>query len=65
MKYTNEILSVLTPLCIGWFVIYLVCSFVVWSFDITEWTQQARYVCAVWGTAFGAALWYRLEHRHD
>ena len=59
------ITSILVPLAIAWAVMYLICAFVSVSFDIANWSEQARLVCAIWGTAFGAGLWYRLEKYDD
>ena len=59
------ITSILVPLAIAWAVIYLICAFVSVSFDITTWTQEARLICAIWGSAFGAGLYYRLEKFDD
>lgn len=61
MQYAKEIISMLFPLAIGWLVIYLICAFVSASWNITEWTAQARMVCAIWGSSFGFGIWYKLE----
>lgn len=65
MKYTLAIVSVILPFAVTWAIMYLICAFVNVSWNIAEWTQQARIVCAIWGTAAGVGLWYRLEYKND
>jgi hypothetical protein len=59
------VLSMLVPLMLAWALMYLICAFVLLSWDFTEWTEHARSVCAIWSCTLGAALYYRLEHSHD
>lgn len=52
---------VLIPVAIAWTLMYLLGAFVSASWNIAEWTSQARIVCALWGSAFGGALWVKLR----
>jgi steroid 5-alpha reductase family enzyme len=61
MRYAKEIMTIVFPLALGWFILYLICAFVSASWTISEWTQQARIICAIWGSCFGAGIWYRLD----
>lgn len=61
MNYAKEIMSVITPISIAWALFYLLGAFVSASWNLTEWTLEARFLCALWGSVFGFAFWYRLE----
>jgi membrane protein implicated in regulation of membrane protease activity len=62
MKYTSDILSILIPIFLSWLLFYLIGAFVSASWNVSEWTPQARIVCAIWSSVFAYALWYRLEN---
>jgi len=65
MTYALKIASILTPIAVAWFLSYLLGSFVSASWNLPEWTQEARFLCALWGSVFAYAVWYRLEKAHD
>lgn len=59
------IMTIITPISVAWLMAYLVGSFVCASWNIIDWTQEARFLTAIWGCTFGGAVWYRLEKFHD
>ena len=61
MNYAKEIAHVLIPVSIAWALSYLLGAFISASWNIAEWTPQARMLGAVWSTVFGGALWIRLR----
>ena len=65
IKYAYETLAILIPIVVGWTLFYLLGAFVSASWSILDWTTQARMVCALWGSVFAGAFWYRLEYLHD
>lgn len=61
MKYARELALIFTPVAFAWTLSYLLGAFVSASWNIAEWTGDARVLCAIWGSTFGGAIWYRLQ----
>lgn len=49
---------------LGWFVGYLIGSFVFASMDISLWTFDGRFVVVLASTFWGAALSYRIHSEY-
>lgn len=60
-RYFNTIFFNLVPFALGFFVCYLIGSFVSVSFDPVMWTAEARATTAVFGCIWGLAIWMKLE----
>jgi hypothetical protein len=65
MTYALKIASIVVPVAVAWFMFYLLGAFVSASWNLPEWTQEARLLCALWGSVFAFAVWYRLEACND
>ena len=65
MKYARELALIFTPVAFSWSLSYLTGAFVSASWNIAEWTPQARMLCALWGSAFGFAVWHKLKGSYD
>jgi len=61
MHYIKELALIFTPVVFAWFLMFLLGAFVSASWNIVEWERQTRIVCAIWGTVFGGAVWYRMR----
>jgi len=46
---------------IAWLVVYLMFAFVTLSFSPSDWTENYRILCAVFGMVWGAAISYRMS----
>ena len=57
----KEIAFVLVPFIVGCTFLYLVGSFISVSWNIADWTESCRIVCAIWGISFGFGLLLKLE----
>jgi len=62
MTYSLKIASIITPIAVAWFMAYLLGAFVSASWNLIDWTTQARMLTALWGCVFAFAVWYRLEY---
>ena len=58
--YVKTIFFNLVPFVVGFFVCYLIGSFVSVAFDPVLWTIEARSLTAFGGFVWGGALWLRL-----
>ena len=61
MNYALKIAAIIAPIAVAWFISYLLGAFVSASWNLAEWTQEARFLCALWGSVFAFAVWYRME----
>lgn len=61
MNHTKEIACIFIPVAFAWSMTYLLGAFVSASWNIALWEPQARIVCAIWGSVFGAAIWRKLR----
>ena len=59
-RYFNTLFFTLVPFVLGFFVCYLIGSFVSVSFDPMLWTVEARGMTALGGLAWGCALYCKL-----
>ena len=59
------IMTIFTPIAFAWMMSYLIGSFISASWNLIEWTEQARFLTAIWGCVFAFAVWYRLEISDD
>ena len=59
------IMAILTPIAIAWGLAYLIGSFICASWNITEWSADARFLTGIWGCIWAAALWHKLENSND
>jgi len=46
---------------IAWLVVYLIFAFITLSFNVVEWSESYRVLCAVFGMTWGAACSYRIS----
>jgi len=65
MKYARELALIFTPVTFAWSMTYLVGAFVSASWDISEWPSDFRILFAIWGSAFGFAVWHKLKGSYD
>ena len=61
MNYAKEIARMIVPMMVGFITLYLIGAFVSASWNIADWTAEARLVCAIWGSVFSAGVWMKLE----
>lgn len=59
-RYFNTIFFNLVPFVMGFFVCYLLGSFVSVSFDPVMWSIEARTITTVCGFFWGCAIWLKL-----
>ena len=59
-RYFNTIFSNLVPFVMGFFVCYLIGSFVSVSFDPALWDMGVRLCTAFFGVVWGLAIWLKL-----
>jgi len=59
------IMTIVTPISVAWLMAYLLGAFVSASWNLIDWTAQARLLTSLWGCVFAFAVWYRLENSND
>lgn len=65
MNYSIKLASIFTPIAFAWLMAYLIGAFVSASWNLADWTMQARMLTALWGCVFAFAVWYRMEQSND
>jgi len=65
MNYSIKLASIFTPIAFAWLMAYLIGAFVSASWNLADWTMQARMLTALWGCVFAFAVWYRMEQGND
>lgn len=59
-RYINTLCATLVPFVVGYFICYLIGSFVSVSFDPMLWTPDARALTALGGFTWGCGLYCKL-----